>query len=77
MERLIKRNQLNMLVLGLVCMISFCAYLKFANGALETFGLSTASKVIVIDAGHGGFDPGKAGPNGTKEDEMHLSLKII
>ena len=74
MERLIKRNQLNMLVLGLVCMISFCAYLKFANGALETFGLSTASKVIVIDAGHGGFDPGKAGPNGTKEDEINLQI---
>lgn len=74
MERIIKQNKLNMIVLGLACMISFCAYLKLANNALETFGLSTASKVIVIDAGHGGFDPGKAGPNGTKEDEINLQI---
>lgn len=74
MERIIKKNRINMLVLGLVCMISFCTYLKVANNALETFGLATASKVIVIDAGHGGFDPGKAGPNGTKEDEINLQI---
>lgn len=32
------------------------------------------STVIVIDPGHGGFDPGKLGING--EDEKHLNLKI-
>lgn len=74
MKCLIKKNRLNMLTVGLMCMIAFCAYLKFANDSLETFGLSTAYKVVVIDAGHGGFDPGKAGPNGTKEDEINLQI---
>lgn len=32
------------------------------------------NKVIILDPGHGGFDPGKPGING--EDEKHLNLKI-
>lgn len=71
---MIKKNRLNMLVLGLACLIAFCAYLKFANSSSETFSLSTASKVIVIDPGHGGYDPGKLGISGTKEDEINLQI---
>lgn len=74
MGRIIKKNRLNMLVLALACLIAFCTYLKFANSSFETFSLSTASKVVVIDAGHGGFDPGKAGASGTKEDEINLAI---
>lgn len=32
------------------------------------------NKVIIVDPGHGGFDPGKPGVNG--EDEKNLNLKI-
>nr|WP_307991212.1 N-acetylmuramoyl-L-alanine amidase CwlD [uncultured Niameybacter sp.] len=71
---IIRKNRLNMLVLSLACLIAFCAYLKFANSSSETFSLSTASKVIVIDPGHGGFDPGKTGISGTKEDEINLQI---
>ncbi|MEF9959770.1 MAG: N-acetylmuramoyl-L-alanine amidase [Niameybacter sp.] len=74
MGRIIKKNRLNMLVLSLACLIVFCTYLKFANSSSETFSLSTASKTIVIDAGHGGFDPGKTGISGTKEDEINLEI---
>lgn len=31
-------------------------------------------KIIIVDPGHGGFDPGKPGVRG--EDEKHLNLKI-
>lgn len=33
-----------------------------------------AGKVIIVDPGHGGFDPGKPGING--KDEKHLNLEI-
>lgn len=71
-----KKHKNNFLVLGLVCMLCFCTYLKFANAAIETVGVATTSKVIVIDAGHGGYDPGKAGPNGTLEDEINLDIAL-
>lgn len=31
-------------------------------------------KIIVVDAGHGGEDPGAVGPNGTKEKDINLSI---
>lgn len=36
----------------------------------ELFGLRT----VIIDPGHGGFDPGAVGPNGTKEKEITLKV---
>lgn len=36
----------------------------------------TTNKVIVIDAGHGGFDPGAVGKDGTLEKEINLKIAI-
>lgn len=66
-----------LLVTLLVAIICVASYLKFnimQKKAVETMGGATASKVIVVDPGHGGFDPGKPGING--EDEKHLNLQI-
>ena len=35
-----------------------------------------AAPVVVIDAGHGGADPGKVGQSGTLEKEINLSLTL-
>lgn len=58
----------------LVIMIICASYFKFANTTIETSGFAITSKVIIVDPGHGGFDPGKPGIAG--EDEKDLNLKI-
>lgn len=42
--------------------------------ALYTMG--TATSVVVIDAGHGGIDPGKVGVNDALEKEINLSIAM-
>lgn len=46
----------------------------YNNNATVATILPVENKVIIIDAGHGGFDPGKAGVNG--ENEKVINLKI-
>lgn len=43
---------------------------KEATGGIE-------GKLIVIDPGHGGFDPGAEGASGTREDEQNLKVAFF
>ncbi len=66
-----------LLIIVLAVIICGASYLRFNishEEVVETIGSATASKVIIVDPGHGGFDPGKPGING--EDEKDLNLKI-
>ncbi len=40
----------------------------------EDVMLPAASKIIVLDAGHGGWDPGKTGSQGKNEAELNLAV---
>ncbi len=37
---------------------------------------SQTAKIIVLDAGHGGEDPGAIGPTGTKEKDINLAITL-
>jgi N-acetylmuramoyl-L-alanine amidase len=41
---------------------------------VATLSMSSEQKIVVIDAGHGGVDPGKVGVNGALEKEINLSI---
>lgn len=68
----INRQKLVSFFLAIIIIIS--VYKIYDENAIAVFSLSTAKKVIVIDPGHGGFDPGKVGTNG--ENEKDINLKI-
>ncbi|MBM7853862.1 N-acetylmuramoyl-L-alanine amidase [Desulfohalotomaculum tongense] len=42
--------------------------------SISTMSWSVANKVIVIDPGHGGMDPGKIAGNGVEEKEINLEI---
>ena len=44
------------------------------TGSARSHNATRAPRVVVIDAGHGGRDPGKIGPNGLKEKDVALLL---
>lgn len=45
-------------------------------GNLKTNSQQDNSKVIIIDAGHGGFDGGAIGSNGTIEKDINLAISL-
>lgn len=67
----------------LICLVAVSGYISLKNRssmanemkdnmALETKG----GKVIVVDPGHGGFDPGKIGVNNALEKDINLSVSL-
>jgi len=66
-----------------VTLLLLCGILLFGNAFLEraekeqavgTFGEAVQLPVVVIDAGHGGKDPGKVGVNGALEKDINLCI---
>lgn len=67
----------------LICLVAVSGYMSLKNRssmanemkdnmALETKG----GKVIVVDPGHGGFDPGKIGVNNALEKDINLAVSL-
>lgn len=59
-----------------VLLICMGIYFTCSNMVQPVYASSSVlnHKIIIVDPGHGGFDPGKPGVKG--EDEKHLNLKI-
>jgi N-acetylmuramoyl-L-alanine amidase len=51
---------------------------RTGSAALSPEGAVTGSiRTLVIDAGHGGFDPGALGPGGVREKDITLSIALL
>ena len=64
------------LLLGIMVAFSMI-YTAEKIGQVYTMGKATLhekKKVVVVDAGHGGFDPGKVGINGAQEKDINLAI---
>lgn len=56
-----------------VCCMIICLCVFHQGRAAQTM-LPMAEKTIVLDAGHGGWDPGKPGQKGMDEQELNLAI---
>ncbi len=61
-----------------VLLLAACIFAKEGAVIVESLRADTESKnpCIVIDAGHGGADPGKLGINGEEERELNLQIAL-
>ena len=57
--------------------LSAAAFLAlYSHYGLPAFSNIRSEKVIVIDVGHGGTDPGKVSTNGVKEKDVNLQIAL-
>ncbi|MFA5523873.1 MAG: N-acetylmuramoyl-L-alanine amidase CwlD [Tissierellales bacterium] len=74
MKLIIIRKEV-LLVLPLLILGLFLAFIE-KNDSVPTMYLPVTDKVIAVDAGHGGIDPGAIGKQGVKEDIVNLQIAL-
>ncbi|ABR50512.1 N-acetylmuramoyl-L-alanine amidase CwlD [Alkaliphilus metalliredigens QYMF] len=58
--------------IGILALIVLLIYL--GDKVIETNVIPSTAKGVIIDAGHGGIDPGKVGSMGNNEKDINLSI---
>lgn len=66
------KNKIIPVILTVILIV--LVYRLYSNRLKAVFSLPTAKKVILIDPGHGGFDPGKLGTTGENEKNINLAI---
>lgn len=74
--RVLKRAVLPLFLVLMVCAVSVYFYVDEKIG-VTTFTQTEEQKVIIIDAGHGGFDGGAVASDGTVEKDINLNIALM
>ena len=61
--------------LAMACLLLICFYFLSREAATVSNQMSN-QKVIVVDAGHGGADPGMIGVGGLEEKGINLAIAV-
>ncbi|QIB27109.1 N-acetylmuramoyl-L-alanine amidase CwlD [Caloranaerobacter azorensis] len=64
------------IIVSFLILISLIYYLNTNNFVTTSLYLPINNKVIIIDPGHGGIDPGAVGKLGKKEDDINLEIAL-
>lgn len=72
MNLILKKNILLILLLMTILVLFF--YEKNKDNLKKTNALASSGNVVILDAGHGGIDPGATTDNGITEAEINLNI---
>ena len=64
-------------VMAVCLLVSMCFLAKMAAEQTMNWQKESEKKVVLIDAGHGGADPGKVGINGALEKDINLAIAFL
>lgn len=73
MKSMNQRKKLEM-ILGMLVLIGICLALVRGERLADAMSESVSGNIVVLDAGHGGSDPGKVGVNQALEKDINLSI---
>lgn len=73
---IIKKKYLLISAIFLIVILTLGLFIFKKSKIMPVTYLPIANKVIAIDAGHGGVDPGAVSKRGIKEDEINLEIAL-
>lgn len=62
------------LIIGVLLLLAIIQFVEYET--VMTMNLPATTKVIIIDPGHGGIDPGAVGKDGTLEKDINLNIGL-
>ena len=73
----LKNKKYGYVIITLILSIGLLLWYKGETEDVEIVIGGHSPFLVVIDAGHGGFDPGKVGIDGTLEKDINLSISLL